>query len=163
MQRVIFEDYLTKEDVFAILRDFTATETSRFAGMYILLILFALAIFKNNYNCFVISTVALLVIFAVLIGPATAGLTKVIKAFVIEKHTFIWRDFWGAFKDNFKNAAIVGFVDCLILASAFSSLQVYPAIAIQTGSKIMYIPMVIAFSLFVVILIMNYYILKHHY
>ncbi len=41
MQRVIFEDYLTKEDVFAILRDFTATETARFAGMYILLILFA--------------------------------------------------------------------------------------------------------------------------
>ncbi|WP_294411962.1 DUF624 domain-containing protein [uncultured Ruminococcus sp.] len=123
-----------------------------------LLILFALAIFKNNYNGFVISTVALLVIFAVLIGPATAGMTKVIKAFVIEKHTFIWRDFWGAFKSNFKNAAIVGFIDCLVLASAFASFQVYPAIAIQTGSKIMYVPMVIAFSLFLVILIMNYYI-----
>ncbi len=41
MQRIIFEDYLTKDDVFAILRDFTATETARFAGMYMMLILFA--------------------------------------------------------------------------------------------------------------------------
>ena len=123
-----------------------------------LLILLALAIFKNSYYGFVISAGVLLAAFAVLIGPATAGMTKVIKSFVIEKPAFIWRDFWSAFKSNFKNAAIVGFIDCVVFASAFSSLQVYPAIAKQTGSKAIYIPMVIAFSLFLVIIIMNYYI-----
>ena len=123
-----------------------------------LLILLALAIFKNSYYGFVISAGVLLAAFAVLIGPATAGMTKVIKSFVIEKPAFIWRDFWNAFKSNFKNAAIVGFIDCVVFASAFSSLQVYPAIAKQTGSKAIYIPMVIAFSLFLVIIIMNYYI-----
>ena len=123
-----------------------------------LLIILALAVFKNSYEAFKISAIVLLLVFAVFIGPATAGMTKVIKAFVIEKHTFIWRDFWSAFKTNFKNAAIVGFIDCVVIASAFSSLQVYPALAIQTGSKAMYVPMVIAFSLFLVIMIMNYYI-----
>lgn len=124
----------------------------------LLFILISVTVFKNSYEAFRIAFIILLLVFAVFIGPATAGMTKVIKAFVIEKHTFIWRDFWGAFKENFKNAAIIGFVDCVIFASAFSSLQVYPAMAIQTGSKIMYVPMVIAFSLFIVILIMNYYI-----
>lgn len=123
-----------------------------------LFILIALNVFRDNNKASIISTVALLLIFAVFIGPATAGMTKVIKAFVIEKHTFMWRDFWGAFKSNFKNASIIGFIDCIVIASAFSALQVYPAFAIQTGSKAVYIPMIITFSLFLIIIIMNYYI-----
>ncbi len=41
IRRIIFEESITKEELFGILRDFTATETARFAGMYILLLLFA--------------------------------------------------------------------------------------------------------------------------
>lgn len=124
----------------------------------LMLILVSVAVFRNSYEAFKIAFIVLLLVFAIFIGPATAGMTKVIKAFVIEKHTFIWRDFWDGFRSNFKNAAIIGFIDCVILASAFSSLQVYPALAIQTGSKAMYVPMVITFSLFLIVIVMNYYI-----
>lgn len=124
----------------------------------VLLIILAASLLRNNDKAFLVVAIALQITFAVLIGPATAGMTKVIKAFVLEKHTFIWRDFKAGFKDNFKYASIVGFIDCLVLLSANASLQVYPAMAIQTGSKGYYVPMVISLSLFLIILVMNYYI-----
>ena len=117
-----------------------------------------MSIFKNSYAASITSMIVMLLIFMVLIGPATAGMTKVIRLFVINKHSFVMRDFFRGFRNNFKNAAIVGFIDCLIVISAIASLNVYPALAIQTQSKLMYIPMVLTFSLFLVIIIMNHYI-----
>ena len=58
----------------------------------LMLILVSVAVFRNSYEAFKIAFIVLLLVFAIFIGPATAGMTKVIKAFVIEKHTFIWRD-----------------------------------------------------------------------
>ena len=117
-----------------------------------------MTLFKNNYAVSVASMIIMIVIFMVLFGPATAGMTKVIRLFVINKHSFIVRDFFNGFKSNFKKAAVIGFIDCLIVFSAIAALNVYPALAIQTQSKLMYIPMVITFSLFLVIIIMNHYI-----
>ena len=117
-----------------------------------------MTLFKNHYHVSVASMIVMMLIFMVLIGPATAGMTKVIRLFVINKHSFIMRDFFKGFKANFKNAALVGFIDCLIILSALAALNVYPALAIQTQSKLMYIPMVLTFSIFLVIIIMNHYI-----
>ncbi len=41
IRRVIFDQYVTKEEIIDMLLDFSATDTARFAGMYIMLILFA--------------------------------------------------------------------------------------------------------------------------
>ncbi|MBR1555909.1 MAG: hypothetical protein IJ644_11045 [Oscillospiraceae bacterium] len=41
MRRVIFDQYVTKEELINMLRDFTATDTAQFAGMYLVLLLFA--------------------------------------------------------------------------------------------------------------------------
>lgn len=41
IRRIIFEESITKEELFGMLRDFAATETARFAGMYMILLLFA--------------------------------------------------------------------------------------------------------------------------
>ena len=112
---------------------------------------------KENSTAALVVLVALLLVFMVLIGPATAGMTKVLRLFVLGKHSFIFRDFFKGFKTNFKNAAIVGFIDCLIVLSAYASLNVYPALAVQT-SRPVYVPMVITFSLFLVIVMMNHYI-----
>lgn len=112
---------------------------------------------KENSTAAIVVLVALLLLFMVLIGPATAGMTKVLRLFVLGKHSFIFRDFFKGFKTNFKNAAIVGFIDCLIVLSAYASLNVYPALAVQT-SRLVYVPMVITFSLFLVIVMMNHYI-----
>ena len=124
----------------------------------LVMVLPVMSLFKNSYVASITSMVVMLLIFMVLIGPATAGMTKVIRLFVINKHSFVMRDFFRGFRNNFKNAAIVGFIDCLIVISAIASLNVYPALAIQTQSKLMYIPMVLTFSLFLVIIIMNHYI-----
>ena len=113
---------------------------------------------RNHETAAIIALAALILIFMLLIGPATAGLTKVLRLFFINKHSFIVRDFFNGFKSNFKNAAIVGFLNCLIILSAIASWRVYPDLAAQTGSKAMFIPMIIAFSLFLVIIMMNHYI-----
>ncbi|MCR5601700.1 MAG: DUF624 domain-containing protein [Ruminococcus sp.] len=113
---------------------------------------------RNHETAAIIALAVLILLFMLLIGPATAGLTKVLRLFFINKHSFIVRDFFNGFKSNFKNAAIVGFLNCLIILSAIASWKVYPYLAAQTGSKAMFIPMIIAFSLFLVIIMMNHYI-----
>ncbi|MBR5682197.1 MAG: DUF624 domain-containing protein [Ruminococcus sp.] len=121
-------------------------------------ILPVISLLKGAYPHSIIAAGILAVIFMVLIGPATAGMTKVIRCFVLGKHTFIWHDFWKGFKGNFKTASIVGFIDCIIMLSALSSISFYPALAEHFNTKAMYIPMVITLSLFLVIMIMNFYI-----
>ena len=116
----------------------------------------AFLMIKNN-NAAIAVICLLVLIFAIIIGPATAGMMKVLRYFYIEKHTFIARDFFSGVKENFKKASIIGFIDCFVLISAYASLQVYPTLAAMY-SKFFYIPMVITFSLFLVVLIMNFYI-----
>ncbi|MDD7517427.1 MAG: hypothetical protein SPK89_08245, partial [Ruminococcus flavefaciens] len=55
----------------------------------LVMILPVLSLFKNNYNAAMVSAILLILLFMVLIGPATAGMTKIIRKFVINKHSFI--------------------------------------------------------------------------
>ncbi|HOC34140.1 MAG TPA: DUF624 domain-containing protein [Ruminococcus flavefaciens] len=122
----------------------------------IMLMFPAFLLIKNNVASLSVIGV-LAVIFAFIIGPATAGMMKVLRYFYIEKHSFIARDFFDGVKENFVKASVIGFIDCFLLVSAFASLQVYPALA-ATVSKAFYIPMVITFSIFLLVMIMNFYI-----
>ena len=61
---------------------------------------------------------ACLVLFAVIIGPATAAHTKILKNFVMEKPTFLAHDFFRTFRSEFKHSCIVGILDCLLIVSA---------------------------------------------
>jgi uncharacterized membrane protein YesL len=123
----------------------------------LVMIIVAIGALKNNETASMVVSITLLLAFMVLIGPATAGMTKVLRLFILNKHSFIGRDFLSGFKSNFKNAAIIGFFDCLIGLSAYAALNVYPVLAVQTGSRMLYVPMVITFSLFLVIIMMNHY------
>ena len=102
--------------------------------------------------------IILVLAFMIMIGPATAGMTKIMRMYLIEKHTFITRDFFKGFKGNFKKASIIGFIDCIVLLSVYSGLKVYPALAAQFNTKLMLVPMVFMCSISLVIMIMNYYI-----
>ncbi len=124
----------------------------------LVMIIVAIGALKNNETASMVVSITLLLAFMVLIGPATAGMTKVLRLFILNKHSFIGRDFFSGFKSNFKNAAIIGFFDCLIGLSAYAALNVYPVLAVQTGSRMLYVPMVITFSLFLVIIMMNHYL-----
>ena len=124
----------------------------------LIMILPVISLLKAAYPQSLIAAGILVLIFMILIGPAVAGMTKVIRCFVLGKHAFIWADFWKGFIANFKTASIVGFIDCLIIMSFYSALDLYPKLAVKTGSKAVYIPMVITFSVFLVIIVMNFYI-----
>lgn len=123
----------------------------------IFLMLASLAFIKNSTLSLICAGISLIT-FVVCIGPATAGMTKIMRNYVLEKHSFIVNDFFKAFKANFKKASLVGFVDCLIILSVYASFIVYPVLVEQAGNKLMYIPMVITLSLAIVVTMMNYYI-----
>ena len=119
---------------------------------------FFLFSFMKNYQLLLAILILLFLVFAVFIGPATAGMTKVMRMFLIEKHTYIIRDFFRGFRENFKKASIIGILDILVALSAYASYNVYPYCAILYDNKLFYIPMVLALSVAIVVFIMNYYI-----
>ena len=102
----------------------------------------------------IILAAACLVLFAVIIGPATAAHTKILKNFVMEKPTFLVHDFFKAFRSEFKYSCIIGVLDCCISAAFY----VYPKLIEQSGSKVYYIFFAITLSIGVIALIMNFYI-----
>jgi len=99
-----------------------------------------------------------LLIFMITIGPATAGVTKIMRCYLIEKHTFIVRDFFRAFKRGFAKAAVIGFADCIVVLSVYASLKVYPMMAETYNTKLLYVPMTITLSIALVVLMMNFFI-----
>ena len=87
----------------------------------------------------IILAAACLVLFAVIIGPATAAHTKILKNFVMEKPTFLVHDFFKAFRSEFKYSCIVGVLDCLLACCISAAFYVYPKLIEQSGSKVYYI------------------------
>lgn len=62
----------------------------------IFLMLASLAFIKNSTLSLICAGISL-IIFVVCIGPATAGMTKIMRNYVLEKHSFIVNDFFKAF------------------------------------------------------------------
>lgn len=123
-----------------------------------LVLAFVLLLYKGDSYVQFALICACIVAFAVLIGPATVGLVKVLRNYILEKHSFMFKDFFGGFKENFKRGALVSVVDSVILSSCLASLYVYPAISYNYGTKLIYIPMVMTLSLGLMVLMMNYYL-----
>ncbi len=96
-------------------------------------------------------------LFMILFGPATAGLMKVMRNFIVEKPTFMIHDFMKTFRAEFAHSAVVGFLDCLLICCVAASFYVYPQLAEQTGSKFYYAMLVITLSISLVVLLMNFY------
>lgn len=97
-------------------------------------------------------------IFAILIGPATAGFTKILRNYTIEKPCFLTHDFFHTFKSEFKNSCIVGIIDCVIATSLGSAFYVYPKLIDQTGNNIFYVFFAITISIGLIVFLMNFYV-----
>ena len=93
----------------------------------------------------------------VTIGPAMAGATKVLRNYSQERHAFLFSDFWGSFKRNFKNAFLMGLIDLFAIISVGSGCYVYPLLSKQLDNMMIYIPLSIVLAIGVVLLIMNFY------
>lgn len=97
----------------------------------------------------------------VTIGPALAGMTKVLRNFVLEKNSFIFHDFWKGFSQNLKKSIPVGLLDILFAVSAAASLKVYPEMAnnAESGGAFYIVLCVISISFAMTLLMMNFYIM----
>lgn len=98
------------------------------------------------------------------IGPALAGMTKVLKSYTLDKDTFIWHDFMKGFKGNLNQSVPLGFIDILMTASLLCALYVYPqfgdrARAHGESGTIFTILCIISVSVALTVLMMNFFAL----
>lgn len=124
----------------------------------------AIAVFIMRYNGSmpsgaptVLLIIGLALLFAIIIGPATAGHTKILRAYILEKPVFMVHDFFKTFKNEFKYSCILGFFDCFVAMCIVASLYIYPIIIEHYESKIFYVFFAIALSVGIVVLMMNFY------
>lgn len=158
--------YAPKKKGIALFFDLFFRKIWKLAGLNILFFIFCLPIvaallilsFMKNYELMPVLLIALFIIFTVNIGPAMAGMTKVIRAFLIEKHVYIVRDFFRGYRENFKKGLVVGILDIVAALSVFSGYNLYPDWAEFYHNKLFYIPLVITLSVGLVVFMMNYYI-----
>ncbi|MBQ7784371.1 MAG: YesL family protein [Oscillospiraceae bacterium] len=100
----------------------------------------------------------------VTIGPALAGMTKVLRCYVLDKDTFMWHEFWKGFSRNWKQSLPLGLIDILFGASLICALNVYPALGEEaaangSSSTIFTILCIISVGFALTVLMMNFYAL----
>ncbi len=90
------------------------------------------------------------------IGPATAGLCYVLRNFTREQHAFIFSDFFDAFKQNFKQAFIIGLLQTALLYLMYIAINFYSTMLNE--NMFYYVPFVAALAASIVLVFMSYYI-----
>lgn len=96
------------------------------------------------------------VVFALVIGPATTGMFKILRNYTLEKHAFILTDFKKAFTENFKKSLAMGLADIVFFFVISAAMYVYPKLAKEYSSLIM-ILFVICVSMALIAVMMNFY------
>lgn len=94
----------------------------------------------------------------VTIGPALAGMTKVLRNYRLEKNAFIMHEFWKGFSKNIKQSLPIGLLDLLFTVSAIAAMQVYPSMYKSSDNIIYIVFCVISVSFALTLLMMNFYI-----
>lgn len=158
--------YAPKKKGIALFFDIFFRKIWQITGLNLLFFIFCLPLYVSvflfslmtNYDLLLVLLIALFLIFTVLIGPAMAGLTKVTRLFVIEKHTYVIRDFFKGVRENFKKGVIVGVLDVIVALSVFSAYNIYPDWVVRFDNKLFYIPLIITMSVGLVVFLMNFYI-----
>lgn len=100
----------------------------------------------------------------VTIGPALAGMTRVLRNYTLDKSAFIFHDFWKGFSQNWKQSLPIGLLDALFTVSAITAFQVYPQMAdaaVEAGRSgtIYNVLCVLSISFALTLLMMNFYIM----
>ncbi len=96
----------------------------------------------------------------VTIGPATAGLFRVVKNYSIDKHAFVWQDFKQGFKENFFKAFVLGIIDIIAYTGIGCGIIMYTgAMAQSSDSRSFFFLLLLAATLSagLTFTIMNYY------
>lgn len=96
----------------------------------------------------------------VTVGPATAGMIKVLKNYSIDKNAYVWLDFIESYKKNFFKALVIGIVDLIAYFGLISGYFIYSTLALdpERTSTIYYVLFIVTISVGFMFTIMNYYI-----
>ncbi len=79
-------------------------------------LLFFQIFFRKFWNLVMLNMLyVLFCIPIVTIGPATAGMTKILRNYAREEHAFVWGDFIETFKKNFKQSFLFSLLDLFVL------------------------------------------------
>jgi uncharacterized membrane protein YesL len=98
-----------------------------------------------------------MVIPAICIGPAQAGMTYLLRCFSYELPTFTWSDFRDKMRENLKQGFIASILNILI--AAFLIIDIYFYSKINLGSEFFtVVSSAIIFLAVVIFLMMNFYI-----
>lgn len=93
---------------------------------------------------------------SIILGPATAAMTRVVRNYSQERPTFMIHDFWVAFKKNMKQGLIMGTIDVAFVLWMIICLPIYQQ-ASETN-PIIKIPFVLSIAFSVMFMMMHLYI-----
>lgn len=91
----------------------------------------------------------------VTIGPATAGMTYVLRSMANEQPVFLFSDFWDGFKNNLKQSLIYSVFWVVMVILIITSWQFYTAN--MSVSTWMYVPFGLCFMLALLFTFMSFY------
>ncbi len=100
-------------------------------------ILFFQIYFRKFWNLIILNMIYVLFCLPIVtIGPATAGMTKILRNYAREEHAFLWGDFIETFKKNFKQSFLFSLIDGAILLFLAFDLRVV-MLLMGTANKMM--------------------------
>lgn len=89
-------------------------------------------------------------------GPATCGFTKIARNVSCERPTFLWHDFWKAFKSNFRQGFAMGAIDMAVIAVMSSAFPLY--FNMMMDNSIFFVPFLICLVCSIIFAMMHIYI-----
>lgn len=92
-------------------------------------------------------------------GPIMAGCTRVLRLIVLDKAFFMGEEFKKGFTQNITASFLIWAIDALVIISLYAGYYVYPALSAKYETKAVYIPFVIALSVGIILLSMNFYLM----
>lgn len=66
-------------------------------------------------------------------GPASAGLAYILRGFTREEPVWLWSEFFGKFKENFKQSLIVLIINIILIPLIYIAFMTYFNLYIKTG------------------------------
>ena len=104
---------------------------------------------------FQVATYGMLPCFIIL-GPGVVGMTYISRNMAKDQNIWIWADFWGAVKDNWKQMLAVSAMNGLFLILAYIANIFYSSSA--AGSVFFLIPQTVVIVMYVCWCLMNFYL-----
>ncbi len=123
--------------------------------------LFFEVLFNKFFKLINLNFIYFLSLFTIIgIGPATAGMTYVLRNFSREEHAFVWLDFKDAAFKNFKQSFIVALINFLGFGVLICSDFYYGSVYLKIDSPSLFHLLPFAVSMFatVIFLFMQYYL-----